>query len=191
MPTPVDEISVRVTADTGALEASLTRLRGEADRFSTAITSAFRSAAEGGKTFDTILSGLMLKLSAVAFDRAFAPLSNAIGGGLDKLFAPFGFSQGGGVGAGRVTPFARGGILDQPVMFPLSRGLGLAGEAGAEAVLPLARGADGRLGVTAGGDRPIVVNLSVQTRDADSFRKSEAQVTAMLARAVGRGRRGL
>ena len=188
MPTPVDEISVRVSADTAALEASLARLRGEADRFATAITGAFRSAAEGGKTFDAILSGLALRLSAIAFDRALAPLSTAIGGG---LFSAFGLKEGGVVGAGRVKPFARGGILDFPVMFPLARGLGLAGEAGAEAVLPLARGADGRLGVTAGGDRPIVVNLSVATRDADSFRKSEAQVTAMLARAVGRGRRGL
>jgi len=191
MPTPVDEISVRVSADTAALEASLARLRGEADRFATAITGAFRSAAEGGKTFDAILSGLALRLSAIAFDRALAPLSTAIGGGLDRLFSAFGLKEGGVVGAGRVKPFARGGILDSPVMFPLARGLGLAGEAGAEAVLPLARGADGRLGVTAGGDRPIVVNLSVATRDADSFRKSEAQVTAMLARAVGRGRRGL
>lgn len=38
---------------------------------------------------------------------------------------------------------------------------------------------------------PLVVHFNVTTPDADSFRKSEAQVTAMLARTVGRGRRGL
>jgi phage-related minor tail protein len=65
------------------------------------------------------------------------------------------------------------------------------GEAGAEAVLPLARGADGALGVRTQAAAPMVVNFSITTADADSFRKSEAQVTAMLARAVGRGRRGL
>jgi phage-related minor tail protein len=66
----------------------------------------------------------------------------------------------------------------------------MAGEAGAEAILPLARGADGRLGVQGGG-QATVVHVNVTTPDADSFRRSEAQVTAMLARAVGRGRRGL
>jgi phage-related minor tail protein len=69
--------------------------------------------------------------------------------------------------------------------------LGLAGEAGAEAVLPLARGSDGTLGVKSEARAPMVVTFNVTAADADSFRKSEAQVTAMLARAVGRGRRGL
>jgi phage-related minor tail protein len=64
------------------------------------------------------------------------------------------------------------------------------GEAGAEAVLPLARGSDGALGVKAGAGQPVVVHFNVTSPDAESFRKSEAQVTAMLARAVGRGRRG-
>ena len=68
---------------------------------------------------------------------------------------------------------------------------GLAGEAGPEAILPLRRGADGRLGVaTDGGGAPTTVNVTIQTQDANSFRKSEAQVTAALARAVARGRRG-
>ena len=192
MPTPIDELTIRVRADTAALEGALERLTGEAGRFSTAITGAFRSAAEGGESFDAILSGLMLKLSTIAFDRAFAPVSGAIGGGLDRLFSAFGLAQGGVVGGGRPKPFARGGVLGGPALFPLGRGLGLAGEAGAEAVLPLARGSDGKLGVRGGGgDRPVTVHVSITTPDADSFRKSEAQVTAMLARAVGRGRRGL
>ena len=50
----------------------------------------------------------------------------------------------------------------------------------------------GRLGVAAGGAAQTVqVTFNVTTPDAQSFSKSEAQVTAMLARAVGRGRRGL
>jgi phage-related minor tail protein len=66
------------------------------------------------------------------------------------------------------------------------------GEAGAEAVMPLTRGSDGRLGVqSAGGGAQVVVHFNVTTPDATSFVKSEAQVSAMLARAVARGRRGL
>ena len=66
------------------------------------------------------------------------------------------------------------------------------GEAGTEAVMPLTRGADGRLGVAAqGGGSPIHVTFNVTATDAGSFRKSEAQLTGMLARAARRGARTL
>ena len=91
-----------------------------------------------------------------------------------------------------VMPFAQGGVVGAPTYFPLGRGLGLMGEQGSEAVMPLARGPDGRLGVRgAGGGSPMTVTVNIATPDADSFRRSEAQVSAALARAVSRGRRGL
>jgi phage-related minor tail protein len=92
-----------------------------------------------------------------------------------------------------VVPFAQGGVVAAPAYFPLGRGLGLMGERGAEAIMPLARGPDGRLGVRAAGaaERPLAVTVNIATPDADSFRRSEAQVAAALARAVSRGRRGL
>ena len=66
------------------------------------------------------------------------------------------------------------------------------GEAGAAAILPLRRFADGRLGVAAsGGSGPVNVVFNVSTPDVSGFRKSEAQVTGMLARAVSRGARSL
>jgi phage-related minor tail protein len=70
--------------------------------------------------------------------------------------------------------------------------MGLMGEAGSEAILPLKRGADGSLGVAAaggGGGAQIVFNVTAT--DAASFRRSEGQISAMLARSVGRGQRGL
>ncbi len=58
--------------------------------------------------------------------------------------------------------------------------------------MPLARGPDGRLGVrSGGGGRPLSVTVNVSTPDAESFRRSEAQVSAALARAVARGQRGM
>ena len=63
--------------------------------------------------------------------------------------------------------------------------IGLAGERGAEAILPLARGPDGALGVRAAGGGGISVTFNVSTPDADSFRRSETQIAALLARAVG------
>ena len=67
----------------------------------------------------------------------------------------------------------------------------IAGEAGAEAIMPLARGPDGRLGVRAQSGRAIQITFNVTTPDVEGFRRSESQVTAMLARAVGQGQRNL
>jgi len=52
---------------------------------------------------------------------------------------------------GRVLPFRRGGVVSGPTLFPMARGMGLMGEAGPEAVMPLARDAGGNLGVRASG----------------------------------------
>jgi hypothetical protein len=59
--------------------------------------------------------------------------------------------------------------------------------------MPLARGPDGKLGVRGGGGaaRPVSVTVNIATPDAESFRRSQAQVAAGLARAVSRGQRAL
>lgn len=85
--------------------------------------------------------------------------------------------------------FADGGVVSRPTYFSTGGGLGVMGEAGSEAIMPLARGPDGRLGVRGGGTGSTVVNVTIATQDAESFRRSEAQVTAGLAKAVSRGRR--
>src|SRR4051812_43276326 len=60
------------------------------------------------------------------------------------------FARGGLFSRGMVMPFAEGGVVGAPSYFPLGRGLGVMGERGAEAVMPLARGPDGKLGVRSG-----------------------------------------
>jgi phage-related minor tail protein len=67
-------------------------------------------------------------------------------------------------------------------------GIGLMGEAGPEAVMPLTRGPDGKLGVAAA--RPQagpVVTVNISTPDVEGFQRSRGQVAAQLARAVSRG----
>lgn len=93
-----------------------------------------------------------------------------------------------------VMPFAKGGVVSSPTYFGMGNGsLGLTGEAGAEAILPLARGADGRLGVASGSGsgKQVQVVFHMSTPDASSFKKSESQLSAMLAGAVRRGVRRL
>ena len=66
------------------------------------------------------------------------------------------------------------------------------GERGAEAIMPLARGPDGRLGVAAsgGGSGATHVNVNITTPDVAGFQRSQVQIAGALARAVARGRRG-
>ena len=153
MTTEIDTLTIGVTADTRAFETSLRALTSQANSFSGAISRAFKDAVVGGKSFESVLSNLALKLAGLALDRALQPVSNAIGGAIDALFRSFGLAHGGIVANGAVRPFAEGGIVSQPTLFPLARGLGLMGEAGAEAVLPLARGPDGTLGVKSNATR--------------------------------------
>lgn len=63
-----------------------------------------------------------------------------------------------------IQKFARGGIVDRPTLFPFAKGVGLMGEAGPEAIMPLRRGSDGRLGVSAAGGGPVTVNVQVDAR---------------------------
>ena len=55
-------------------------------------------------------------------------------------------------GGAELTAFAQGGVVNRPTVFPFARGVGLMGEAGPEAILPLKRGRSGRLGVEMNGD---------------------------------------
>ena len=76
----------------------------------------------------------------------------------------------------KILPYARGGIVSRPTIFPMADGMGLMGEAGPEAVMPLKRGRGGRLGVEAsGGVGNIVVNVdaSGSSVEGDSARSQE------------------
>lgn len=97
----------------------------------------------------------------------------------------------GEAGGLQVRPFAQGGVVAAPTYFPMAGGLGLMGERGAEAILPLARGADGRLGVrTEGGAGATSVVVNVSTPDPGAFRRSDVYLSGLVARAVARGQRG-
>ncbi|MGE0524381.1 MAG: phage tail tape measure protein [Variibacter sp.] len=70
------------------------------------------------------------------------------------------FANGAAFQGGNVIPFARGGIVARPTLFKMASGAGLMGEAGPEAIMPLKRGPDGRLGVAGGaGGVSIVSNV--------------------------------
>lgn len=70
-------------------------------------------------------------------------------------------ANGGAYIGGNRLAFANGGVVNGPTYFPMSRGrTGLMGEAGPEAIMPLRRGPNGKLGVEASGGQSVVVNQS-------------------------------
>ncbi|HQF76321.1 MAG TPA: hypothetical protein PKV89_08770, partial [Syntrophales bacterium] len=91
------------------------------------------------------------------------------------LFALFGggsgmfFEKGGIFSSGRLVPFAAGGIVERPTVFRMAYGMGLMGEDGPEAVMPLGRTASGELGVKGMGSGGVVIVNNIRAIDTQSF----------------------
>jgi phage-related minor tail protein len=166
--------------DLRALDAAA---RSAAGSVSGGLTRALTRLTQGSETVGGALRRLSSEMAAAALRSAFRPIGDAAGAALGQAAAHVVGSAATGL-SGAVRGFALGGVIDRPTFV----GAGVAGEAGPEAILPLARGADGRLGVRGGGGG---VTVNIATQDAESFRRSEAQIAATLARAVARGRRKL
>jgi len=103
-------------------------------------------------------------------------------GGLSDLNAPQSINNplgipaaaNGAIFSNGIAKFATGGIVNGPTLFPFADGgamqMGLMGEAGPEAIMPLQRGPDGSLGVRAamggngmGGSSSPILNMSFET----------------------------
>jgi phage-related minor tail protein len=175
------------TQDLNAMKTLLDQINASAEKASRTLSTGFGAASTSGKSFNETLATIGQSLARLALREGTKTLTQGLVDSLGGMF-----SQAFG-GAPSVTPFADGGVIASPAYFANGGAVGLMGERGAEAVMPLARGADGRLGVVAkGGDAsPVAVTVNIAAQDIDSFRRSEAQITAALARAVARGQRNL
>jgi phage-related minor tail protein len=182
--TSLDALSLR----TAELRAEMQDLSKLADSFGNKLVGAFAGAIIHGRSLSDVVRGLVLSLSQTALSAALKPVGNLVGNLFSNLFAN---AKGNVVSAGQITPFASGGIVNSPVLFPMRGGTGLMGEAGPEAIMPLARSADGKLGVRTSGGGATHVTVNISTPDIQGFRQSQSQIAAMMNRAVSRGARNL
>ncbi len=155
---------------------------------------AMKGAVLDGDSLSESLRTLATSMVDSAFNAAVKPVANHFGGmfseGIGSLVSNLlPFANGASFSQGRVQPFASGGVVSGPVSFPMRGGTGLMGEAGPEAIMPLSRGADGKLGVRGGGGGNVSVVMNIKTPDVQGFRRSQSQIAAQMGRVIGRGGR--
>ena len=159
-------------------------------------TSAFEDAILDAKKFSEVLQALERDIARIILRTAVTgpageAIAGAVSGGMRSIMGSFSSpsvptsspgvpasasgplysANGNAFWGGNVIPFANGGVVSSATMFPMARGMGVMGEAGPEAIMPLQRGADGKLGVRAGGGGQggVVINqtITIDARGAD------------------------
>jgi len=140
-----------------------------AEEMAGTLTGAFADLFTGGihnarEFFRQVLQGL----AQIAIQQAVIKATSFFkdSGFFQGLAGAFGAAKGAVFKGGSVVPFAQGGVVTAPTVFPMRGGrTGLMGEAGAEAVMPLRRLRDGRLGVgTVAPSVQIVNNTGVAAK---------------------------
>ena len=172
------------------LQDAMRTLAESTRHFGTTFSSTISKSIQSGRSFEDTIRSISMRISQIALNKALQPFDNAVSNVFDNVFSSIGsatFARGGSGGVVPMMPFARGGVVSGATAFSFGNRIGVMGEAGPEAIMPLRRGSDGRLGIAASGKNSAVnVVFNVNAQDAPGFQKSEGQLTAMLARTVGR-----
>ncbi|MBZ8721990.1 phage tail tape measure protein [Escherichia coli] len=121
--------------------------------------TAFSSMGNGLATFCTtgklnfksftssLLSDMAKIMAQMAMMQAVKGVGSALG--LGSVLGSLSFNACGGVYQSADLSRYSGTVVNRPTFFAFAKGAGVMGEAGPEAILPLRRGADGKLGVVA------------------------------------------
>lgn len=139
------------------------RLKDGAKDLGFTFSSAFEDAIIEGKNLSDVLTSLLEDIERIILRKAvIEPLADALGTGISSFFGTGSTKSAHGniFSAGRLIPFATGGLITRPTLFPMANGgVGLAGEAGTEAIMPLFRTGNGDLGVKSGGSGGVEINV--------------------------------
>ena len=184
--TALDETKLKLQEVDDSLKQTGIDTQNMAKSISSSLSSGIINAVRnGGNAFESFsniaVTALQKVLDKILEMSVINPILNSITGGiggggifgtiLGGIGSLFGFKNGAAFKNGKIIPFARGGVVNKPTVFPMKNGAGLMGEAGAEAIMPLTR-KNGKLGVEA-TNTGAVVNIynysgaSVETQKRD------------------------
>jgi TP901 family phage tail tape measure protein/lambda family phage tail tape measure protein len=185
-----------------------------ADAAATLATSGMAAMIDGTKSAQQVFADFLNSIANALMQTAAKMIAQYIAIGIARMFAgigaPGGFApsgpldavgsinpdvssffspnaNGNAFGANGIIPFAKGGIVNSPTLFPFAKGTGLMGEAGPEAIMPLQRGANGKLGVSAsgsGGDINVVVNVDASGSSVEGNEQEGQQLGRVIAAAI-------
>ncbi len=155
----------QATATMNQATAVVNQTSAAANSTSAAANSTSAAANSTSAITNQAASGVM-QIASIANGLAGAEMSAAAGTMLIAAYLMAAGSATGGVAAkgvvmqgGSMTSFARGDIVKRPTLFPMTNGTGLMGEVGPEAIVPLRRTDDGRLGIEAMGGEGANINI--------------------------------
>jgi len=155
---------------------------------------AFDGVVFDGMKLSDALGSVARSMVNTTYNAAMKPVTDHVGGmisqGVGSLVQGIlPFADGAPFSQGKVMPFAQGGIVSSATAFGMRGGMGVMGEAGPEAIMPLARGPDGKLGVKGGGGAGTTVVMNITTPDVQGFQRSQSQIAAQMSRALSSGNR--
>jgi hypothetical protein len=186
------------------LEALKQKNKELSDFLVNSFADSFMSIVDGTKTvkdaFRDMARDIILHLYKVlVLQTMINAIGGNVGGPIGAAMKTFKFANGGAFSGGNVVPFASGGVVGSPTTFGMSGGrTGLMGEAGPEAIMPLQRGANGKLGVAVNGgesgttvNQVINISTGVQQTVRNEIRSMMPQIAeASKAAVVDAKRRG-
>jgi tape measure domain-containing protein len=213
MPTVYNELEEQ----DAALQAILDKypaIGSAADAAATLATSGIAAMIDGTKSAEQVFVEFLSSIADALIDTAKQMIAQYIAIGIARMFAgvgaPGGFApsgplaavgnvntdvsgffspsaNGNAFGANGIIPFAKGGIVNSPTLFPFAKGVGLMGEAGPEAIMPLTRGPGGQLGVSnfgGSGDVNVVVNVDAKGSSVEGNEQGANQLGRVISAAV-------
>jgi phage-related minor tail protein len=156
------------------------------------LNSAFSDVLRGTKTVGEALrdfaQNVLISIAEELFNKMITqPLVSSLGNALSgiSLFS----ANGNAFNPSGVVPFANGGVVSSPQLFAFGNGgsLGVMGEAGPEAILPLARGPGGKLGVrSSGGGSPVNVVVNNYSNEQAEVKQNGQNLEVIIGRVVSR-----
>ena len=197
----LDATSVMVTSfdsELRRMRESLAATGKDVATLEKGLSQGLRKAFDGlvfdGLSLSDALETVGTSMMQATYNAAIKPVTDHFGGllasGVGSLVqGVLPFADGAPFSQGRVMPFASGGIVSSATPFGMRGGMGVMGEAGPEAIMPLARGPDGKLGVRGGGGAAPSVVMNITTPDVQGFARSQNQIAAQMNRALGRANR--